>query len=294
MEGMAVPEPGLLVTPNIRLVEPLRRGAMGSVWVAKNLALDAEVAVKFVCFDSEGPDPVRLERFRREARAAARIKSPHVVEVKDYGALDDNTPFIVMELLGGETLADRLAREGTIPPRLAAVLVSQVAQVLSVAHAEGIVHRDLKPANLFLLQSPYDIFVKVLDFGIAKNAAEGSALTGAGVVLGTAEYMSLEQVEGDDVDYRSDLWSLAIVAYRCLTGRLPFSGKSVGAVFVAITLGDYRPPSSLCEALPLKLDAWFARALAPQREARFQSAKAMADDLRRIVAPSEQASGVAT
>lgn len=275
-------EPGLLVTPNIRLMEPLRRGAMGSVWIAHNEALGTDLAVKFVCRDPNANHPKRLERFRREARAAARIKNPHVVEIRDYGSLADGTPYIVMELLDGETLADRLER-GRLAPHLTALLVLQVAQVLSIAHAEGIVHRDIKPSNLFLVTSPYELFVKVLDFGIAKDDSEGPGLTDVGVVLGTAEYMSLERVEGTDVDYRADLWSLAAVAYRCLTGQLPFTGRSVGSVFVAISLGEFVPPSKLAPELPAAIDAWFTKAIHADRGSRFSGAHEMASALSRVI-----------
>ena len=166
--------PGHAVTPNIRLVRELGEGGMGSVWVAEHTTLHTEVAVKFV--HDEMATETLLKRFSREASLAAQIKSPHVVQTYDHGATDEGMPYIVMELLEGESLQDRLKR-GPLDARKTAMVVAQVCKALSKAHAIEIVHRDLKPANLFLVESGYEVFVKVLDFGIAKQTGELSKKT---------------------------------------------------------------------------------------------------------------------
>jgi serine/threonine-protein kinase len=170
------PHPGMSVTPNVRLVRPLGRGGMGSVWLAEHLALDTRVAVKFISPDvPKSLLPALLERFQREAKAAAKIRSPHVVEIKDLGAMPGGGPFIVMELLEGESLGDRLERIGTMSPPETATLVAQVAKALGAAHALGVLHRDIKPDNIFLMMAHDELLVKVLDFGIAKLADVRSA-----------------------------------------------------------------------------------------------------------------------
>ncbi len=183
---MAEQQPGQMVTPNVRLLELLGQGGMGCVWTAEHLALECRVAVKFLFADIARRDESMLTRFEREAKAAARITSPHVVRTFDYGLLNNETPFIVMELLEGESLNDRIERVGRVSARDMGQIVTQTAKALRQAHNLGIIHRDIKPDNLFLVDPGLgysegepmveDLFVKVLDFGIAKETHVGYPL----------------------------------------------------------------------------------------------------------------------
>ena len=211
------------------------RGGMGSVWQATHLGLDIPCAVKFI--EGELSNMAEAQtRFEREAKAAAQLRSPHVVQILDHGVCD-GTPYIAMELLDGEDVGKRLQRLGKIHPRDINTIITQVCRALTKAHAVGIVHRDLKPDNIFLVRDDEREIAKVLDFGIAKsasNALEGSN-TKTGAMLGTPYYMSPEQAQGTKkVDYRSDLWSLAVIVFQCLTGprypsRARRSGELLGA-----------------------------------------------------------------
>ena len=267
---------GQMVTQNLRLVRPIGRGGMGTVWVAYHQTLGTEVAVK--CIDPlvVKSNPTALKRFHREAGIAARLKNPHVAHTYDHGMLPDGTPYIVMELLEGESLQQRIQRLGKLSLHETSLVVSQTAQALGKAHKLGIVHRDVKPANLFCVESDYDVFIKLLDFGIAKhgdNMAEVELTTTAGM-LGSPLYMSPEQFNSaKGVDVRADLWSLAVVAYQCLTGRPPFAGEALAQVILSVMDRKYTAVSSRLPHLPRELDAWFERSFHRSLMRRFQSAK---------------------
>ena len=267
------------VTKAVRLERPLGSGGMGSVWVAEHTTLRTRVVVKLMRPELAG-DPETLQRFSREAAAAANVKSPHVVSVLDHGVAPDGSPFITMELLEGEDLAARLAR-GPMPPDEAAVVVAQTCKALARAHERGIVHRDVKPQNIFLCSSFGETFVKVLDFGIAKAGGDlqaGLDTTSTGAVMGTPFYMSPEQALGQKaIDFRTDLWAIGVVGFELLTGRKPFVGDTVGAVAVAICSKPLPMPSAVRPALGGAVDAWFARACAREPPARFASAKELSD-----------------
>ncbi|XXT24042.1 protein kinase [Sorangium sp. So ce429] len=269
---------GSVIAGRYRLERMLARGGMGSIWVARHLQLDVGVAVKLMASEYAASTTARA-RFEREARAAAQLKIPNVVHVHDYG-IEDDTPFLVMELLEGEDLETRLAREGRLTGAATLTIVTQVCKALRRAHETGVIHRDLKPANLFLSRQDEDELLKVLDFGIAK--AEGMLLAGketkTGTLVGSPYYMSPEQVRrSKSLDRRSDLWSIGVIIYRCLTGRLPFPGEEIGEVFVAICTEDFPLPSSLAPELGPEVDRFFARALMRDPEHRFQSASELAE-----------------
>ncbi len=274
---MAEPSTGSWITPVVRLTRPLRRGGMGAVWLAHHTTLETDVVVKFLASSYCSDKPSR-ERFAREATAAASVKSPHVVQTLDHGVTDEGVPFIVMEHLEGEDLGEVLQR-GVLTPLQVASVVEQVARALDAAHKKGVIHRDVKPANIFLTDvGARDPFVKLLDFGVAKSMREHT-LTASGELLGTPVYMSPEQITGEQFDARSDLWSLGIVAFRCLAGRRPFQAESVAAVAYQIVHTAMPAPSSLAPDIPPAVDSWFARSCAREPAKRFSSAREMANAL---------------
>src|SRR5687768_1293082 len=231
LSGLQLPEQSAPPVPGkSRLTRVLGRGGMGAVWEGTHATLGTRVAVKFI--DPEYADsPDARNRFENEARAAASLRSKHVVEMYDHGLSEDGSPFIVMEYLEGEPLDRRLDREGRLSPAETARILLQACRAVARAHRAGIVHRDLKPENLFLVwdDEEQSDFVKVLDFGIAKftdRSVNVSSATRTGSVLGTPFYMSPEQARGlRSVDHRTDVWSLGVIAYRCIVGSLPFDGE---------------------------------------------------------------------
>ena len=277
-------EPGLVVAGKFQLVRPLARGGMGAVWVARHLQLGMLIAVKFIDAAAAAAPEAR-SRFEREAQAAVRIQSPHVVGILDHG-VDGETPYIAMDLLEGEDLGRRLKRLGRLPPVVAAGLLDQIAMGLQRAHEAGIVHRDLKPANIFLAVDDGEDLVKILDFGIAKwfRDGEGASVTRTGELVGSPDYMSPEQVRGSrDVGPQADLWSLGVIFFRAVTGKVPFKGETVGDLLVRICSDPIPLPSRIAPDLTPQIDAFFARALARDRAQRFRSAIEMAAAFRAAI-----------
>ncbi|HKO49320.1 MAG TPA: protein kinase [Polyangiaceae bacterium] len=268
-----------------RLDERLGAGGMGSIWRAHHLVLAAPVAVKLI--DREHvPDEETLGRFMREAQSAATLRSPHVVQILDYG-VDEKLPFIVMELLDGENLAQRLRRLGRLASADTARIVTHIGRAMARAHEANIVHRDLKPENVFLIRNEDEEIAKVLDFGVAKVSVgalgEDGTRTRTGSILGTPYYMSPEQAQGNKtVDHRSDLWSLGVIAFECLTGKRPFYSDGLGDLVLQICIRDIPVPSEF-GSVPVGFDAWFARAVARDPELRFQSARELSDALREVL-----------
>ncbi|MBW2526815.1 MAG: protein kinase, partial [Deltaproteobacteria bacterium] len=277
--------PGTMVTPNVRLVRMLGEGGMGSVWVAEHLSLDTEVAVKFILPEMlDYGEGGTFARFRQEAKAAARVKSPHVVQVFDQGIMEPSqTPYIVMELLEGESLGDRLQRDERLSTADTVEVVEQTARALGKAHEQDIVHRDIKPDNIYLVAGD-SIFCKVLDFGIAKRTDQdaGDAKTRTGLVVGSPQYMSPERLKQRETDFRADLWALSVVVYQTLTGKLPFDGETLTGLMLNICAGEYTPPSALFPQMPPHLDAWFQRALHKDPNQRFGSARELADSFKEV------------
>lgn len=259
---------------------------MGRVWAADHIALGRQVAVKFVSVALSDNEAV-LQRFAHEAQMLARLQSQYAPQIFDYGTLADGTPFIVMELLSGVSLQTRLHNDGFLSLVETARLVEQVCSVLSSAHALGIIHRDIKPENIILVPDEAGGFTaKVLDFGIAKAVLSGdpAGMTQTGMTLGTPSYMSPEQLlSARAVDGRADLWSLAVVAYCCLTGALPFVGDTFGAVCLAIHSVHLVDPSVLRPGLPPALGEWFRKALNRAIEERFSSAAEMAGAFAEVM-----------
>jgi eukaryotic-like serine/threonine-protein kinase len=281
-------EAGSLLTPKVRLSRPLAQGGMGTVWLADHLGLETQVAVKVVDPQAARSEPELLERLRREAALSARIRSVHTVQVFDCGVAAGGVPYLVMELLEGCTLDEWLELHGTLGLHDCSQIVAQLAKVLARAHAAGVVHRDLKPENVFLVDSDYELFVKLLDFGIAKKVDGGqrAGVTRTGIAVGTPGYISPEQaLNAKRVDHRADLWSLAALAYRVLTGTVPFGDGGNGeAWWLRLRTKSYPRPSEVVPELPPDIDAWFERALDPEPDRRFQSAGDMAREFVAIAA----------
>lgn len=288
---------GALLAGKLKLLRQLGQGGMGVVWAARHEALDTDVAVKLIRPERVAADPALIARFELEAKATARIAHPNVVQVMDYGTVDGTLPYIVMELLDGFSLSDVLASGGRLSFATTLLLVQQVGGALSSAHDRGVVHRDIKPHNVFIVQqSPDDpLFVKVLDFGIAKMLGDsqvsgGGALTETGTIVGSPPYMSPEQLEGSrHVDLRSDLWSLGVIVYEALTGKLPFRGGSFVAVGAAVLEGKYQPATELRRGLPRAIDDFLAKALCVDPDARFQSAREMVAAFQSLERTSDDA-----
>ena len=271
---------GRVLNRRYRLVDELGRGGMGSVWRAHDLELDAPAAIKLIeptLVDS----PEALARFQREAKAAAAIRSTHVVQILGYG-VDEGTPFIAMELMKGESLAKRLERSGRLPVELTLTVLTHVSRALALAHEQGIVHRDLKPDNIFLVREMDQCIAKVLDFGVAHYrgglADSGGLKTKTGAILGTPYYMSPEQATGKTVDRLSDIWSFGVIAAECITGARPFDADSLGGLFSAICIEPIPVPSARAAVLP-GFDAWFAQAVSRDKSLRFQSIAEAIDGL---------------
>lgn len=273
-----------IVGGKYKLLRPLGCGGMGRVWVAEHTTLHALVALKFMSPATLQSREARA-RFALEARAAAELRSSHVVQVLDYGT-SYGAPYIAMELLEGETLAARIARRGPLSPRDTARVLEQVARAMARAHARGVVHRDLKPENIFLVCEDGREIVKVLDFGVARYLEagdDGSAPSESGFLIGTPCYLSPEQADGElDVDYRSDLWAMGVIAFECITGRRPFEHRTLGGVLLNICVKPIPVPSRLA-TVPRGFDRWFAKAVARSPDERFDSATALAAALTRLV-----------
>jgi len=264
----------LVVADRFRLVRMIGRGGMGSVWQAVHISLDQPCAVKFIEGELANVADAHA-RFEREAKAAAQLRSPHVVQILDHGVWQGR-PYIAMELLEGEDLGKTLARSGgKLPAMQMYPIIQQVCRALTKAHQAGIVHRDLKPDNIFLVNDDDRQLVKILDFGVAKQTSQAidGSNTKTGAMLGTPYYMSPEQAQGiKSVDSRSDLWSLAVIVYQCITGRLPFESEALGDLLVKIIVHPVPVPSQIAH-VPPGFDKWWAKAAERNPDNRFTNAK---------------------
>jgi serine/threonine-protein kinase len=285
---------GAILAGRYRLEEIVGYGGMGSVWRATHTGLGEQVAVKLVSANFARSSEA-LRRFDTEAKSAAKLRSRHVPHVFDNGVLEDGTPFLVMELLHGESLAARLGRLGPIPLPEAVSILEQCCRALTRAHSLGIIHRDIKPENVYLAQSVDDdgYIVKVLDFGIAKVtsslAQDGRSSTRTGTLLGTPLYMSPEQARGlRTVDSRTDLYSLGLVAFTMLTGGLPFLGETLGDLLLQICSEQLPSLRAAAPSLPPAMEDWFKKACARQPEDRYPTAQAFVEALRVAAGISRQ------
>lgn len=266
-----------------RIVEVLDQGGMGMVFIAEHTRLKRRVAVKLLAQHLIGDDNA-LARFHREAEIISQLAHPNIVQVVDFDTTDAGEPYLVMELLKGESLDARLEQHRKLPMVEAVRIAMQAAAGLSAAHEANIVHRDLKPGNIFLveLQGGGSI-VKLLDFGISKSTGGSRKLTGEFDILGTPDYMAPEQASGKTalVDQRGDQFSLAVIAYQMLTGALPFAGNDVMEILRRVMLDTQAAPSVLNEELPKTVDEVFAKALAKNPDDRYPNIMEFARSLAR-------------
>lgn len=254
---------------------------MGSVWKALHLDLRVDVALKFIRPDTHA-EKKSVERFRREARLLAQLKSAYIVQVLDFG-LDQDAPYLAMEFLHGEDLGVLLDREQTLSPLRAYSIILEAARGLAVAHNAGVIHRDVKPSNLFASEQAGVQVIKVIDFGIAKERMVDSTETTQGLVLGSPAYMSPEQARGGTLDESTDVWSLAAVAYRILTGKPPIEGDNPNDTVVRICTESPRPVSELRSELGVSFDDVFTQCFLRDKKLRITSLEELTTRLGQSV-----------
>lgn len=260
------------------LVAHVADGSTGAVYEARKAESRERVAIKVLHADV-AEDDIAVERFNREYETAAMFEHPHIVKVLDFGETGDGSRFLTMEYLLGQELGHRLRTEGAQPPARTLRMLAQVAEALEHAHSFGVIHRDLKPDNIYLCASDQGDDVRLLDFGSVKLQLEmGPKLTAFGTTLGSPFYMSPEQAKGlADVDTRTDVFAMGAILYEALTGKIAFDGKSVAEILTKIVKHDPAPPSSVDPRLPAAIDAVVLRALAKDKNERFETPTALVD-----------------
>lgn len=261
---------GTTLADSYILDKVLGEGSMGRVYLARHTRIASKRFAIKVLHTQFARHTEALERFKREAEAAALVSSPHVVGVQDYGRTPDGRPFMVYDFLVGEELADRLLREGQLPIADAVRIVRQVCSGLAVAHANGIIHRDVKPENVFMMGTDDEPTAMLLDFGISRFHEGGKVLTQAGTTLGTPDYMSPEQARGMRVDHRSDIYAVGVMLYRMLTGVMPFERESPHETLLALLAEEAPAPRFIEPSIPEHLEGIILRAMAKEPAHRYQ------------------------
>ena len=280
---------GQVVANNYHILKKLGEGGMGAVYLGEHVKMGRKSAIK-VMAASMAQDPDAISRFNREATNASKISHPNVCQIYDFGETPDGLIYLAMEFIEGESLKDVIEKEGALPPQRAANILRQSADALQAAHDLGIVHRDIKPDNIMVVQGREGAdIVKVVDFGIARAVGgdePGQKVTKTGLVVGTPEYMSPEQLSGDKLDGRSDIYSLALVLYRMLTGTLPFDADSAQEVMIKRLTDDPMPLEQARTDIdfPPKLQLVMNVALARSPAERYQSAAEFGRDTADAVA----------
>lgn len=269
-------EEGQIIDDKYRIVGLLGVGGMGSVYEGENSRIKRRVAIKVLHADTAS-NAQAVERFEREAQAAGRIGSDHILEVLDLGKLTNGDHYMVMEFLDGETLGARIKRVGGLTPRDVAPLIRQALLGLQAAHTAGIVHRDLKPENIFICKEKagHHDFVKLIDFGVSKFNKLGSdmAMTRTGAVMGTPYYMSPEQARGGkDIDHRSDLYSMGVILYESVTGKVPFDAETFNELLFKIVLSEPPPLRQVCPEVDAAFESITQKAMARDPAHRFETA----------------------
>src|SRR5262245_40437322 len=254
------------VCGNYKIVAVLGEGGMGAIYRAEHILIGKKVALKMLHGEfSEEPEIV--DRFFTEAKAVNKIGHQNIIDISDYGHTKDGCPFFIMELLEGRALAKELKNRVPLELGRALHVIEQVADALEASHRAGIIHRDLKPENIFLIRMGGDPdFVKILDFGIAKLVSEHK--THVGILLGTPAYISPEQVEGEEIDQRADIYALGVVLYEMLTGRQPFAALTPDHLIAKLLTEPALPPRTLNPSIPVEVDLLVMRALEKDRKKR--------------------------
>ncbi|MFH1434077.1 MAG: serine/threonine-protein kinase [Pseudomonadota bacterium] len=278
-------KPGHILDGKYSIESLLGEGGMGAVFVARHTVIGRRVAIKVLHPHFAGDHEV-VARFVREAKATVIIAHENIIEVTDVGRTDEGYPYLVMQLLEGETLAQRLDKEGKLSCDEARSICVQILSALGVAHAKGIVHRDLKPENIFLTTiSGKRDFVKILDFGISKfiESVQGvqAGMTRTGSILGTPHYMAPEQARGEKVDHRIDIYAVGVMLYQMTTGRLPYDAPNTNALLLKIMIAEAVPPRKICPEIPRDMDAVILKSTARSPDERFFSAPEFLAHLER-------------
>lgn len=277
-QGVAVPKARTVIRERYELDTMIGEGGMASVWSARDLTLARSVAVKLLFARDDRDRSALTARFLREARIAASVQHRNVIQIVDFGTTEDELPFMVMELLEGEPLSGRMHRERRLPIPDVVQITNLTLRGLAAVHNTGIIHRDLKPDNIYLKRENLSVYPKILDFGISRSvepqSGRRSALTTReGLIIGTPEYMSPEQARGvKDIDVRTDLYSMGVIMYEMLTGRLPFHSENVGDLIIQVVTGTAPTVHELMPEVPIELSQVVERAMARKREDRFATA----------------------
>ena len=297
-DGDGTLEEGVVIAERYRLDKPIGHGGMATIWQGTHLTLRTPIAIKFI--ELIGPRRQRMrERFLREARVAAAVRHRDVVDILDFGTTTDGRPFMVMELLVGQTLAERMTRGPEMSVGDAVNIVARVLSGLAAVHAAKIVHRDLKPENIFLVEHDEGIDPKLLDFGVSRAVGatdlESVMPTMENAIVGTPQYMSPEQARGlPDVDHRSDIWSVGVIMYELLTGKLPYDSQAIGDVIIQIATEDPPDFAELRPDLAGPVDAVVKKAMRRDREERYADAREMRAALLAAVAETAAALAAAS
>ncbi|MGB5696035.1 MAG: serine/threonine-protein kinase [Polyangiales bacterium] len=273
---------GRTIDGRYRVETVLGEGGMGLVYRVTHTRLNKPLAMKVLRRENTR-DPEVIARFRREAESASGIGNQHIVDISDFGTLDDGSTYFVMEYLQGVDLIDAIDVAERMPEERAVRIALQVCRALGAAHDAGIVHRDLKPENVFLVRrDDAEDFVKVLDFGIAKVANGPKRLTRAGEVLGTPHYMSPEQCQGDDVDLRTDIYAMGVLLYEMVTGHVPHDADTMMGILTKQMYEDPIPPKVRATDVSDRLEQVIMRCLEKERERRYQTMQELLADLERV------------
>ncbi len=278
---------GRVLDDRYKVESVLGEGGMGMVFKGLQTSVQRPIALKTL-HPQLAMAPAFFERFKREAETASRLHHPNIITIYDFGRTSDGLCYFVMELLDGESLRQRVKRDGPLSLRSAAALIEQVAAGVSHAHHHRVVHRDLKPHNIMLARVDGDEYVKVLDFGLVKavEQEEEEQLTSTGQVLGTPQYMPPEQAGGEAVDQRSDLYALTAVFFYCLTGHSPYGANSVRKALTAALKGEVPQVDTYRQGAPTPaaIDAFIFKGLRPEKEDRFQTCDDFVQSLRAALA----------